>query len=432
MCVPSVEDLVHGALREYFRPRSFERLGMVGKESGSLRCRPRHRDQLTVEWEIATDYLGNWESRTSIAQFGNCLLDSWASEYTSSNGARNEDLVVVDPGNGFNYIYDLADSLRGRSLRRSPRVVGVWGLSQPGGHSRDIARMQGFPRPGRGGDDRGHLIAFAAGGGYDINLVPMDTSLNRGWSSEGSRFRGLERLVASLPGTVYFIRPIYEDDSDRPARFEVGAQVGEDLRLDMFINGNKARNGFGLSAIRHSTAFPVSRDVVAGCLDLAEARDQLFAMGWHSGPSTLTTIQRCTIAGRTGHIAESVTELLLDTLGWQILWHFASSGRHGVDLVLLGPNDCVVVVEVKGTLVPGRVPRLSRRELVQMSAEWVDKTDNPGMAELGLTSEDVYGGVIVVNFADLTWRGALTADFVEMHPVRDVEQLCDLSWLTAD
>ena len=60
------------------------------------------------------------------------------------------------------------------------------------------------------------------------------------------------------------------------------------------------------------------------------------------------------LAGTTGHIAESVTEVLLDGSGWQVLWHFEGPGRHGADLVFLAPGDRVVAVEVKGTLVPGR------------------------------------------------------------------------------
>jgi hypothetical protein len=105
------------------------------------------------------------------------------------------------------------------------------------------------------------------------------------------------------------------------------------------------------------------------------------------------------------------------------------TGWHGVDLVLLVPGDVVVAIEVKGTLVPGRVPRLSAGEIAQMSAAWVDKVDNPGMAELGLASTDVYGGVTVVNFADLTWRAALTRDFLAFEPIRSHEQLADLTWL---
>jgi hypothetical protein len=51
------------------------------------------------------------------------------------------------------------------------------------------------------------------------------------------------------------------------------------------------------------------------------------------------------------------------------------------------------------------------------------------MAELGLSSADVYGAVLAVNFRDLSWRVALTADFATLHPVEAVEQLAALDWL---
>jgi hypothetical protein len=94
----------------------------------------------------------------------------------------------------------------------------------------------------------------------------------------------------------------------------------------------------------------------------------------------------------TGHVAESVVELLLAEVGYQLLWHFTGPGRHGVDLIVLCPaGERVVAVEVKGTLRPQYWPRLSRRELLQMSGAWVDKADNPGMANWELRSDDVYG-----------------------------------------
>ena len=67
-------------------------------------------------------------------------------------------------------------------------------------------------------------------------------------------------------------------------------------------------------------------------------------------------------------------------------------------------------------MVPGRAPRLSAGELAQMSAAWVDKVDNPAMAELGLANSDVYGGVAIVNFVDLTWKATLTGDFLAFEP----------------
>ena len=285
--------------------------------------------------------------------------------------------------------------------------------------------MRGHPRPGRPADDRGHLISCAAGGGYDINLVPMDAALNRGWSAAGSRFRAMERKAAAVPGTLFFIRPDYQDDTDRPCRFEVGVQDGENLLIDVFANAA----GPAGTTLRRASAFGLDITVIEDCLDLASAKDQLFDRGWRSGPVTLTRAERCALAGVTGHIAESVTEVLLDRLDWRVLWHFTGPGRHGVDLLFLTPDNKVTAVEVKGTLTAGRIPSLSRRELTQMSADWIDKADNPGMAELGLRSADIYGAVVVINFADMTWRVALTADFSVLSPVVHTDQLTDLRWL---
>ncbi len=183
------------------------------------------------------------------------------------------------------------------------------------------------------------------------------------------------------------------------------------------------------SPLRRCAAYGFPASVVASCIDTGVTRDLLFVRGWRSGLGDLTRRERATIAGVTGHIAESVIEVLLEPLGWSPLWHMTGPGWHGVDLVLLAPGDVVVAIEVKGTLVPGRVPRLSAGEIAQMSAAWVDKIDNPGMAELGLASTDVYGGVSVVNFADLTWRAALTRDFLDFEPINAQEQLADLTWL---
>lgn len=379
---------------------------------------------------MSVDYQQRWAARDSVAGFGQGLCDAWAAEYSAGAELDRGDLVVVDPGNGFSYLFDLAGTLRGDLCSRAPRVAGVWGLSQPGATGRDHSRMRGHPRPGRPGDDRGHLISCAAGGGYDINLVPMDAALNRGWSAEGSRFRALERKAAAAPGTLFFIRPVYQDGTDRPIRFEAGVQDGENLLVEVFANSAGRPAPMRSAALRQAAAFGLDAAVIEGCLNLACAKDRLFARGWRSGPGSLTRAERCAVAGVTGHIAESVTEVLLDRLDWRVLWHFTGPGRHGVDLVLVTPDDKIVAVEVKGTLTAGHIPRLSRREITQMSAEWVDQADNPGMAELGMRSADVYGAIAVINFADTTWRIALTADFSALSPVLHLGQLTRLSWLT--
>jgi hypothetical protein len=113
-----------------------------------------------------------------------------------------------------------------------------------------------------------------------------------------------------------------------------------------------------------------------------------------------------------------------------MLWHFTGPGRHGVDLLALAPcGNRVLAVEVKGTLRPGVWPRLSRGALAQMSAAWIDKTDNPGMAEWDFNSDDVYGAVVLVNLADRLYRVGVTSDFNVLRPVNARAQLADLAWI---
>jgi hypothetical protein len=89
-----------------------------------------------------------------------------------------------------------------------------------------------------------------------------------------------------------------------------------------------ARNDIGmatpmrLSRLRQAAGFRVDTSVVEDCLDVSAAPDVLFAKGWRTGPSALTSSERRPVAGDTGHVAESVTEVLLDRLGWRALWHF--------------------------------------------------------------------------------------------------------------
>ena len=149
------------------------------------------------------DYQRRWSASDSVAGFGQGICDVWASEYSAWAGLDPADVVAVDPGNAFSYLFDLAGTLRGKSCARAPRVVGVWGLSQPQAKHRDRSRMRRHARPGRHGYDRGHLISCAARERYDINLMPIEATSNRGWSPEGSRFRALERRDAGRAGTLF-------------------------------------------------------------------------------------------------------------------------------------------------------------------------------------------------------------------------------------
>lgn len=171
------------------------------------------------------------------------------------------------------------------------------------------------------------------------------------------------------------------------------------------------------SIFADADAMPISGELISGCLDRTQHGDQLFELAWRYGCSSLNGGERSKVAGITGHIAESVVEIVFDTVGWSAIWHHPGPGRHGVDLAFLTPQGMVVVAEVKGTLVARRTPRLTPGELAQMSAEWVDKSDNPAMASLELRSADVYGMVIAINLADLTLKAVVTTDFTTLHSV---------------
>jgi Holliday junction resolvase-like predicted endonuclease len=59
--------------------------------------------------------------------------------------------------------------------------------------------------------------------------------------------------------------------------------------------------------------------------------------------------EKAVVSPTTGHVAESVAELVLqDDYGYNILWHL-EPGIRGVDLIALSPEgDKVIAIEVKG------------------------------------------------------------------------------------
>jgi hypothetical protein len=185
--------------------------------------------------------------------------------------------------------------------------------------------------------------------------------------------------------------------------------------------------------LRNAVPLRISRATVETCLDPAVPVDQLFRSAWMGSLGADSPgRRRGALPGVIGHVAESVVELMLVDRGFVAVAHHPGPGRHGVDLLMLHLEaEMLFAVEVKGTLVPGRVPRLSRGELRQMSREWVDKPDNPAMMGWRLGSQDVYGALAAVNFADMTLRVAFTADFVAFSAVRSDTWLRAPIWLAA-
>ncbi len=81
--------------------------------------------------------------------------------------------------------------------------------------------------------DIGHFLPHSAGGPIDINFFIQERRLNRGWSEQGKRYRWLENIVFSHPGTFFFVRPVYGDLSSIPLYLEWGALLDETLLAEL-------------------------------------------------------------------------------------------------------------------------------------------------------------------------------------------------------
>ncbi|WP_404348433.1 hypothetical protein LG324_12845 [Phycicoccus jejuensis] len=135
-----------------------------------------------------------------------------------------------------------------------------------------------------------------------------------------------------------------------------------------------------------------------------------------------------------GNVAEAVLEALLVDHGWQPVYdddRGFSSGP-GVDLLMLDPTlSRLVAIEVKSTIQQGRWPRLSRARSKQLTPQWLDGPGNAGMAELGMSSADIYLMVAQVHLRNRRWRCCLAGDATAPQPVTEKRQLADLDWLLA-
>jgi hypothetical protein len=122
-------------------------------------------------------------------------------------------------------------------------------------------------------------------------------------------------------------------------------------------------------ALRTATPFPIDAEAIAGCLD--EKRDRFDALFRRARAVGLAGIQPSERSGHlwrvVGEVAESMAEIVLADAGYTVFWHITETGVHGVDLLFLSPDESVLALEVKGTLRPGAIPRLTPSRRRQMS-----------------------------------------------------------------
>lgn len=162
------------------------------------------------------------------------LCRPWMAAYRQQSGRPTN--ITEMWSNEFSYLVDLegSDHCDGRGPQPPgvfPRTVVAFGRSKPPGRERktDDLRLRRWMGPTRDvmgqARDKGHFIAFSLGGDViagEPNIFAQRRDLNRGWSEPGKVFRQMEALAASIPGTMFFHRPIYLTESDVPDFLEVG------------------------------------------------------------------------------------------------------------------------------------------------------------------------------------------------------------------
>ena len=195
--------------------------------------------------------------------------------------------------------------------------------------------------------------------------------------------------------------------------------------------GTSSGGSVDLSALRLAKSHPLSADLVKAHLVDKSPDDRLFESAWRNGLGSIPLDRRRgRLPGVIGHIAESIAESIFVDLAFIPLWHFDSNGGNGVDLLMILPAfDGVVAIEVKGTLRSGRLARLRNAQLGQMTPGWLASPVNAGMIEWDLEAHRVYGAIFVINFADLLFKVAATADFRRVVAVEDLKMMTDLKWL---
>jgi hypothetical protein len=164
---------------------------------------------------------------------GEHLSDAWAAVYRSQ---IPQCVLLEFDSDGARFLFDLASEA---GASQADRTVAAWGRSRRAPRPRDVSYQRVYPSPyGRAARplDKGHMVAHAAGGTFGPNMFPQDRALNRGWSTEGRRYRALEREIAKTPGTFFFSCLLYADDTDFPAAIELGVLRPDGLHVERFRN----------------------------------------------------------------------------------------------------------------------------------------------------------------------------------------------------
>jgi hypothetical protein len=185
---------------------------------------------------LSVDYAGlvpGLRMELTLADLGATLLDAVAERYEHQ---FPDSSLLQFVQSGATYLFDLASAM---GAEQEDRTVAAWTITPATVGQRDVSYQRGFPLPPDPDGtlaDRGHLIPHLSGGEFGPNIFRQRRDLNRGWSSQGKRFRALEREAATTPGTFYFGHLLYEDGTAYPTEIETGLLRGETLHVDRFRN----------------------------------------------------------------------------------------------------------------------------------------------------------------------------------------------------
>jgi hypothetical protein len=188
----------------------------------------------------------------------------WRDEYQRMS--QRETSLVRIRHNSFEFIYDNYSYLEVSGTVPyslvEDRLVAVCGISESPSIIRDDYRLKGWVGPTEktfGQQcDKGHFIAHSVGGAVDrleVNVFIQRRDLNRGWSEEGRRYVAMEKYGARHRGTFLFSRPLYQDQTSRPAFLEYGVlkETGE-LWVGFFDNREELVGTSGLEPLTPSVS----------------------------------------------------------------------------------------------------------------------------------------------------------------------------------
>ncbi len=209
---------------------------MMCREEQALkgnRTGPQWSMHLVPDVDYGPVRTGALTGRIAPEELGGRLSLAWSESYRSQLPACS--LLEFDSDDA-KFLFDLASAV---GAGQADRTIAAWGHSRRAPRPRDESYQRGYPSPGGRAVrplDKGHMVAHAAGGTFGPNMFPQDRELNRGWSTEGRRYRALEREIAKTPGTFFFCCLLYADDTDFPAAVELGLLRSDSLHVERFRN----------------------------------------------------------------------------------------------------------------------------------------------------------------------------------------------------